>query len=596
MLVPIDRLRADSTPVRRRLWEADDASLRASIAELGVLQPLLVVRLGDDMDDPATYEVKDGNRRLAAARAAGLLALEVSELPRRREDFTLAAATAGNLVRAPLDPLDQWRAIVQLQERGYDLVNAGRCLGLSERAAHQLDKLGRLHPDMLSLIERYGVPTERTLGLLALTPLDLQARVAMDKGVLIRRHDDKVDVNWHQVVQLCHRTRYPRTAAIFDLEAAGIAWDRDWLAQPGSAEEWTTADAPSFMKAQRAALEAEAAASKGRLVVVEEHKTNLGTPALPKGWVASYGKADKPKRNETVYACVSTRTGDIVRSTATNPAAEKAKQNQADTKAKAKAKAKAEPAPIPSAVGAVATPLSPAGTLPTDAGNDAHLAANKAAREREQEQEEGDEPDLGDTGHPATGPKPPMTKEGQKLLAQFKTQALRARLRDRTQPLSNDVLVPLLVLALHAKNVEIRGYQTDGGYSRDKGEDLLRRLITPAGLLQYDGAELPAIAGEALARTLSFSAPDGSTYLPGSGDVAEWIAAAIDAQPFVPPIDSTEFIATLSAEALRSAAAEAGQKFTTATAAKRDLPGKLPSWTPNFAHYGAPGPKPAKEG
>lgn len=94
MLVSIDRLKPDSTPVRRRLWEADDASLRASSAELGVLEPLLVVRLGDDMDEAPDFEVKDGNRRLAAARACGLLALEVAELPRKREDYTLAAATA----------------------------------------------------------------------------------------------------------------------------------------------------------------------------------------------------------------------------------------------------------------------------------------------------------------------------------------------------------------------------------------------------------------------------------------------------------------------------------------------------------------------
>lgn len=578
MLVSIDRLKPDSNPVRRRLWEADDTSLRASIAELGVLQPLLVIRLGDDMDDPATFEVKDGNRRLAAARAAGLLALEVSELPRRREDFTLAAATAGNLVRAPLDPVDQWRAIVQLQERGYDLVNAARCLGLTERHARQLDKLGRLQPDMLALIEQHGLPPERTLAAITTAPHDVQKRAATDKRIMrVSGVTQQPQVRWHEVYLLCQRTRFPRSAAIFDVETAGFAWDQDWFAQPGSPEEWTTGDAPGFLKAQRAALEAQAAASKGRLVVVEESKTSPGDPILPKGWKPSYGDAEKPKRAETVFATISTRTGDVVRLTATNPATEKAKQKEAEKKKAAKQPATpAAPAPIPSAVGTVATPLA---------------NATPAEEEREEEQEEPDaEP------AEAAAPKPPMTKEGQKLLAHFKTQALRARLRDRTQPISNDVLVPLLVLALHAGNVEIRGYQSDGTYIRDKGKDLVRRLINPAGQMQYDGTELPHIAGETLARALSFSPPDGSSYNPGSGDVAEWIAAAIDAQPFVPPIDSTEFIATLSAEALRAAATEAGLKFTTAGAAKRELPGKLPEWNPTFAHYGAPGPKPAKEG
>jgi len=547
-----------------------------------VLEPLLVIRLGDDLDETPDFEVKDGNRRLAAARALGLMALEVSELPRRKADYTLAAATAANVVRAPLDPVDQWRAIVQLQERGYTLVNAARCLGLSERHAQQLDKLGRLQADMLKLIELHGMPPERTLGQIVATPHDVQQRVAKDPRIMRKdAWSDESEVNWHQVLQLCHRTRYPRSAAIFDVETAGISWERDWFAQPGSDEEWTTGDAPGFMKAQRAALEAQAAASKGRLVLVEERKTSPGDPVLPKGWRAFYGgDADKPKRGQTVFATISSRTGALVRVIATNPADEKVKQKQADAKAKGKGKPaeKAEAAaPIPSAVGTVASPLAPQPTTMPDAV--------------EEEREEEDE-----ASAIAQAPRPPMTKEGEKLLAQFKTQALRARLRDRTQPISNDMLVPLLVLALHAKNVEIRGYQTDGTYPRTQGEDLVRRIINPAGQLQYDGAELPHIAGETLARALSFSPPDPPSYTPGSGDVAEWIAAAINAQPFVPPIDSTEFIATLSAEALRAAATEAGLKFTTAGAAKRKLPGKLPEWNPTFAHYGAPGPKPAKEG
>lgn len=586
MLVSIDRLKPDSTPVRRRLWEADDASLRASIAELGVLEPLLVIRLGDDMDETPDFEVKDGNRRLAAARACGLMALEVAELPRKREDYTLAAATAANIVRAPLDPVDQWRAIVQLQERGYDLSNAARCLGLTERHARQLDKLGRLHPDMLRLMEQHGLPPERTLAAITTAPHDIQHRAATDKRIMrISAMTQQPEVNWHEVYLLCQRTRFPRAAAIFDVETAGLHWDQDWFAQPGSAEEWTAGDAPGFLKAQRAALEAEAAASKGRLVVVEESKTHPGDPVLPKGWRQSYTSPDKPKRGETVFATISSRTGAVVRITATNPAADKAKQKEAEQKAKAKEKAKgkapaAEAASaIPSAVGTIETPIGGT-TDPNDP-------------------DEHDTPELGDTSHPGAAPaKPPMTKEGQKLLAGYKTAALRARLRDRTQPISNDILVPLLVLALHADNVSIMNYERadDRDIDRWSGTDLARRLVTPAGQLQFDGAELPHIAAEALARVLSFSEPDGGSYNKRSGPVAEWIAAAIDAQAHMPRLDTAEFLATLAADKLKNAAVVANVKFTTATAAKRDLPGKLPSWRPDYTHFGAPGPKPAKEG
>ena len=599
MLVSIDRLKADSTPVRRRLWEADDASLRTSIAALGVLEPLLVVRLGDDMDEAPSFEVKDGNRRLAAARALGLAGLEIHELPRRRDDFTLAAATAANMVRTPLDPVDRWRAFVQLQQRGYSFAEATACLGLPERAARQIDRLGRLHPDMLKLIEQHGLPpNDRILAVVSAAPQDVQQRAAADKRIMGRHWKTGApEVSWDQVQQLCHRARFPRTAAIFDAETAGLAWEQDPFAQPGSPDEWTTADAPGFLKAQRAALEAQAAASKGRLVVVEESKSLPGDPALPKGWQKTYSNADKPKRIETVFACITARTGELVRVTAIDAAAEKARQKEADRKAKGKAKPQPAKTPsalgeegrgkgtsaMPSAVGTVATPLGPS---QPDADDDI-------------------EDDIDDdTPEPAAPtPKPPMTHAGFALLAGYKTEALRKRLRDRTQPISNDMLVPLLILALHAANVRIEGYERGEGSGacqtdRWNGQDLVRRLVNPAGQLQFDGAELPQIAGEALARTLSFdrNRNAGSTY-GGSGVTAEWIGAAIDAEAHLPRLDTAEFLATLAADKLKNAAVVAGEKFTTAAAAKRDLPGKLPGgWVPDYAQFGAPGPRPAKGG
>jgi len=596
MLVPIDRLRPDSTPIRRRQWPEDDAALRASIAELGLLDPLLVVRLGDDFEEAPDYEVKDGNRRLAAARALGLLAVEVSELPRRKADYTAAAATAANLVRAPLDAVDQWRAIVMLQERGYTLPGAAACLGLSQRHAMQLDKLGRLHPDMLALIEAHGLPNERTLALVAAAPPDVQQKAATAKGVVTKGWDNEKQVNWPTLTQLCARIRFPRTAAIFDIETAGLPWELDPFAQPGSADEWTTGDIKGFLAAQRRALEELAAGSKGKLVLAEEAVKSPGSPVLPQGWRLSHGDAAKPKRNETVFAIISSRTGEIVRATAINPGLEKAAQKAAEAKAAEKAKekakkAKAQPAAptsaIPSAVGTVETPLATAKPTPDDdeaPDGDGDLGDGR----------HGDEDD--DAPLPAApAPKPPMTKEGQKLLARYKTEALRARLRDRTQPISNDTLVPLLILALHAKNVEIRGYDQEGTYGREQGQDLVRRLITPEGHLQFDGDELPHLAGEALARVLRFSEPDANSYSPGSGPAAEWIAAALDAQHHLPRLDTAEFLATLAADKLKNAAVIAGEKFTTATAAKRDLPGKLPpTWRPDYTHFGAPGPKPAK--
>ena len=77
----------------------------------------------------------------------------------------------------------------------------------------------------------------------------------------------------------------------------------------------------------------------------------------------------------------------------------------------------------------------------------------------------GDEHDAGDDADEpavapaAPAPKSPLTKAGQASLAKLKTQGLRARLR-LPQPAPDwETLVALLILAVHAKNVKISGYQ-----------------------------------------------------------------------------------------------------------------------------------------
>lgn len=436
---------------------------------------------------------------------------------------------------------------------------------------------------MLALIEAHGMPSEYNLAIIAGAPPDMQQKAATAKRAVVKGWDNTPSVQWHTIAHLCARTRFPRPLAIFDVATAGLAWEQDVFAEPGSADEWTTGDVPGFLKAQRAALEVEAAASKGRLVLAEESVKIPGEPQLPKGWRATHGDAKKPKRGETIVATVSSRTGAVVRVTAIDVAAEKAREKKAKDKAQAEAKA-GKPAPTPAKPGPAANH--------DDADHD-DADDDGADPDDDEEEEEDDAPR---PAPPAPQPKAPMTKAGQVLLAKAKTEALRARLRDRTQPISNDILVPLLILALHASNVEIRGYDQEGAWGRDRGQDLVRRLITPDGHLQFDGAELPHIAGEALARVLHMSSPDSSTYVnPGSGDIAEWIGAAIDAQARMPRLDTAELLATLSADKLKNAAVLANMKFTTATAAKRDLVGKLPDWRPDYTHFGAPGPKPAKE-
>ena len=93
---------------RIRFEETALHELAASIREQGVLQPLLVRRV------PGGYELIAGERRLRAARMAGLE--QVPVLCRRVEDgLTLELALIENIQRENLNPIEEAQAYRELQ-------------------------------------------------------------------------------------------------------------------------------------------------------------------------------------------------------------------------------------------------------------------------------------------------------------------------------------------------------------------------------------------------------------------------------------------------------------------------------------------------
>jgi ParB family chromosome partitioning protein len=108
--VPVDRLRPNPRQPRRAFDEESLASLTASVAALGVLQPLLVRELG-----AGEYELIAGERRWRAAQRAGLATVPV--LVRQADDLaSLEQAVVENLHRADLNPLEEAAAYAQLLE------------------------------------------------------------------------------------------------------------------------------------------------------------------------------------------------------------------------------------------------------------------------------------------------------------------------------------------------------------------------------------------------------------------------------------------------------------------------------------------------
>ena len=144
--LPIDQIRAAPGQPRKRFEPAAIAELTASIAEKGVLQPLLVRPL------EGGYEIVAGERRYRAAKAAGLDAVPV--VVRELDDqAALEIAIVENLQREDLNPVEEARAFQQLLEFGASQEEVGKAVGKSRSAIANSLRLLALSPAALAALE-----------------------------------------------------------------------------------------------------------------------------------------------------------------------------------------------------------------------------------------------------------------------------------------------------------------------------------------------------------------------------------------------------------------------------------------------------------
>jgi ParB family transcriptional regulator, chromosome partitioning protein len=108
--VPVNAVAPNPKQPRTRWDDEEIQSLAASIREVGILQPIVVRRSGDD-----GYELVAGERRLRAAKVAGLAT--VSVVLRDTDDSDLLReALIENIHRQDLGPIELAEAFRQLLE------------------------------------------------------------------------------------------------------------------------------------------------------------------------------------------------------------------------------------------------------------------------------------------------------------------------------------------------------------------------------------------------------------------------------------------------------------------------------------------------
>jgi ParB family transcriptional regulator, chromosome partitioning protein len=166
------------------------ASLTASVAELGVLQPVLVREIGDEK-----YELIAGERRWRAAKRAGLPSVP-AVVRTVDEVLSLEQALVENLHRADLNPLEEAAAYQQLIE-DFELTQeaVAQKVGRSRSAVANTLRLFQLPPTIQRLLAENQLAAGHAKALLG-TPdrafqEGLAKRIVAD-GLSVREAEDAV--------------------------------------------------------------------------------------------------------------------------------------------------------------------------------------------------------------------------------------------------------------------------------------------------------------------------------------------------------------------------------------------------------------------
>src|SRR5215213_7820819 len=145
--LPLDLIKPNPEQPRTRFDAASIASLAASIADAGMVQPLIVRPLGD-----GRYELIAGERRWRAAREAGIQTVPAI-VRDEAEAERLQTALIENMAREDLNPVDEARACAALvEDLGLSKEELARRLGRSRSAISNLIRLLDLPDEVLELL------------------------------------------------------------------------------------------------------------------------------------------------------------------------------------------------------------------------------------------------------------------------------------------------------------------------------------------------------------------------------------------------------------------------------------------------------------
>ncbi|WP_138466263.1 ParB/RepB/Spo0J family partition protein [Poseidonocella sp. HB161398] len=181
--VPVETVAPNPDQPRRHFREEDLADLAASIAEKGVLQPLIV---RPSPNGTPKYQIVAGERRWRAAQRA-----QVHTIPIIVRNYTdtemLEIAIIENVQRADLNAVEEAMGYRQLMDKfGHTQERLAEALGKSRSYIANLLRLLQLPDDVLAMLRDGLLSAGHARALITTENASELAKIVVDKGLSVR--------------------------------------------------------------------------------------------------------------------------------------------------------------------------------------------------------------------------------------------------------------------------------------------------------------------------------------------------------------------------------------------------------------------------
>lgn len=214
--LPLDRIERNPDQPREAFDETLLGELAASIAVHGVLQPVIVRTRAD-----GTYELVAGERRLRAARMAGLDTIPSIIREPAGPGSSLELALIENLQRADLNAIEAAHAYRELIDRfGMTHEAVARQVGKSRVAVSNALRLLDLAPETRQAITEGRISEGHGRALAAITIPELQQavlQIVLERGLSVRQTEELVRRKRDEIPST--RERRALSPDLADLEA-----------------------------------------------------------------------------------------------------------------------------------------------------------------------------------------------------------------------------------------------------------------------------------------------------------------------------------------------------------------------------------------